>query len=391
MTPYEYIINIMLATLNAIVSTPQVEPDPALIAQLEQERPAAVGKNGADALFALPKAPTEALTMPCNADSNQCLNAARKNLAAYRKEAKQHQKAWQKQEKAIAALLQYDHFRYPASLNSKAPPYSQISKQSIRAAYRFIEGEKKAAMQSVCTHATLGLHLINTAQNQMLDSDFGATTVIRNTALLAEMLAESPAGTRLPAACDELKEQAAENLSLCPRMYSEWHIISEVLQKDMQEGLTKMPFTDEQYRELGVNFFPNTMLTSLFNQAEAYALQEFSRSCSAENRAAVARGELPNLTPDPSLRTQNCSPYNGLCIAAASWDYTPYQASLLNVNRYLTALDYLRHPTDTLPAGYHIENNTLTFTRYPIRRNEEGMQTVTLPLPGSRYNNPKAH
>ena len=151
-----------------------------------------------------------------------------------------------------------------------------------------------------------------------------------------------------------------------------------------------MPFTDEQYRELGVNFFPNTMLTSLFNQAEAYALQEFSRSCSAENRAAVARGELPNLAPDPNIRAKNCSPYNGLCIAAASWDYTPYQASLLNVNRYLTALDYLRHPTDTPPAGYHIENNTLTFTRYPIRRNEEGMQTVTLPLPGSRYNNPKA-
>ena len=390
MTPYEYIINIMLATLNAIVSTPQVEPDPALIAQLEQERPAAVGKNGADALFALPKAPTEALTMPCNADSNQCLNAARKNLAAYRKEAKQHQKAWQKQEKAIAALLQYDHFRYPASLNSKAPPYSQISKQSIRAAYRFIEGEKKAAMQSVCTHAALGLHLINTAQNQVLDSDFGATTVIRNTALLAEMLAESPADTPLPAACDEVKVQPAENLSLCPRMYSEWHIISEVLQKDMQEGLTKMPFTDEQYRELGVNFFPNTMLTSLFNQAEAYALQEFSRSCSAENRAAVARGELPDLNPDPNARAQYCSPYNFLCVAWTQ-DYTPFQARLLNVNRYLTALDYLRHPTDTPPAGYHIENNTLTFTRYPIRRNEEGMQTVTLPLPGSRYNNPKAH
>ena len=65
-------------------------------------------------------------------------------------------------------------------------------------------------------------------------------------------------------------------------------------------------------------------------------------------------------------------------------DYTHYQASLPNVNRYLTALDYLRHPTDTLPAGYHIENNTLTFTRYPDREDEEGMQTVTLPLPGSR-------
>ena len=384
MTILQHLFSVYVITLGTILGTPQVEPDLALIAQLEQERPAAVGKNGADALFALPKVPTVP-AFQCQTDSTDCLAKARQNLATYHKEAKQHQKAWQKQEKAIAALLQYGHFRYPASLNSKAPPYSQISKQSIRAAYRFIEGEKKAAMQSVCTHATLGLHLINTAQNQMLDSDFGATTVIRNTALLAEMLAESPAGTRLPAACDEIKVQPAENLSLCTRMYSEWHIISEVLQKDMQEGLTKMPFTDEQYRELGVNFFPNTMLTSLFNQAEAYALQEFSRSCSAENRAAVARGELPNLAPDSNIRAKNCSPYNFLCVAWTQ-DYTPFQARLLNVNRYLTALDYLRHPTDTPPAGYHIENNTLTFTRYPIRRNEEGMQTVTLPLPGSRQN-----
>ena len=79
MTPF--IANVLLSALSTIATTPQVEPDPALIAQLEQERPVAVGKNGAVALFALPKAPTEALTMPCNADSNQCLNAARENLS----------------------------------------------------------------------------------------------------------------------------------------------------------------------------------------------------------------------------------------------------------------------------------------------------------------------
>ena len=385
MTPF--IANVLLSALSTIATTPQVEPDPALIAQLEQERPVAVGKNGADALFALPKVPTVP-AFQCQTDSTDCLAKARQNLATYHKEAKQHQKAWQKQENAIAALLQYGHFRYLANLD--APPYGRMISERFRATYRFVDGEKEAAMQSVCTDAALGLHFINTAHSQILDGIIGASMISRDVPLLAEMLAESPAGTRLPAACDEVKVQPAENLSLCPRMYGEWHIISEVLQKDMQEGLTKMPFTDEQYRELGVNFFPNTMLTSLFNQAEAYALQEFSRSCSAENRAAVARGELPNLAPDPNIRAKNCSPYNGLCIAAASWDYTPYQASLLNVNRYLTALDYLRHPTDTPPAGYHIENNTLTFTRYPIRRNEEGMQTVTLPLPGSRYNNPKA-
>ena len=381
MTPF--IANVLLSALSTIATTPQVEPDPALIAQLEQERPAVVGKNGADALFALPKAPTEALTMPCNADSNQCLNAARKNLAAYRKEAKQHQKAWQKQEKAIAALLQYDHFRYPASLNSKAPPYSQISKQTIRAAYRFIEGEKKAAMQSVCTHAALGLHLINTAQNQVLDSDFGATTVIRNTALLAEMLAESPADTPLSAACDEVKVQPAENLSLCPRMYGEWRGMSERLQNALQEEELKK--NDEKlYKESGIDPSTHIIAASFRQQTLAYALHKVARVCTAEAKAAVARGELPDLNTSIETKAQYCSPYNGICIAIEGLDYTHYQARLLNANRYLTALDYLRHPTDTPPAGYHLENNTLTFTRYPDHEDEEGMQTVTLPLPGSR-------
>ena len=123
----------------------------------------------------------------------------------------------------------------------------------------------------------------------------------------------------------------------------------------------------------------------MVKQAQAYISHESTRFCSAENKAAVARGELPDLNPDPNARAQYCSPYNFLCVAWTQ-DYTPFQARLLNVNRYLTALDYLRHPTDTTPAGYHIENNILTFTRYPIRRNEEGMQTVTLPLPGSRQN-----
>ena len=382
MTPF--IANVFLSALSTIATTPQVEPDPALIAQLEQARPAAVGKNGADALYAIPQAPAGELTLFCNYDQADCLDAARENLAAYRAAAQQHQNAWQVQEKAIAALRQYEHFRYTTTLEGPLPPYNRIFQQRILAAYRFADGEKTAAIESLCTTTAVGLHLLNNDQNGLFPGLIATGLIAANTTMLAEMLAESPAGTRLPAACDEIKVQPAENLSLCPRMYSEWHIISEVLQKDMQEGLTKMPFTDEQYRELGVNFFPNTMLTSLFNQAEAYALQKFSRSCSAENRAAVARGELPNLTPDPSLRAQNCSPYNGLCIAAASWDYTRYQARLLNVNRYLTALDYLRHPTDTPPAGYHLENNTLTFTRYPDRKDEEGMQTVTLPLPGSR-------
>ena len=379
MTPF--IANVLLSALSTIATTPQVEPDPALVAQLEQELPVAVGKNGADALFALPKVPTVP-ALQCQTDSTDCLAKARQNLATYHKEAKQHQKAWQKQEKAIAALLQYGHFRYLANLD--APPYGRMISERFHATYRFVDGEKEAAMQSVCTDAALGLHFINTAHSQILDGIIEASMIGRDVPLLAEMLAESPAGTRLPAACDEVKVQPAENLSLCPRMYGEWRGMSERLQNALQEEELKK--NDEKlYKESGIDPKTHIIAASFRQQTLAYALHEVARACTAEAKAAVARGELPDLSASIEAKAQYCSPYNFLCVAWTQ-DYTPFQARLLNVNRYLTALDYLRHPTDTPPAGYHIENNTLTFTRYPIRRNEEGMQTVTLPLPGSRQN-----
>ena len=380
MTPF--IANVLLSALSTIATTPQVEPDPALIAQLEQERPAAVGKNGADALFALPKVPTVP-AFQCQTDSTDCLAKARQNLATYHKEATQHQKAWQKQEKAIAALLQYGHFRYLANLD--APPYGRMISERFRATYRFVDGEKEAAMQSVCTDAALGLHFINIAHSQILDGIIGASMIGRDVPLLAEMLAESPTGTHLPAACDEVKVQPAENLSLCPRMYGEWRGMSERLQNALQEEELKK--NDEKlYKESGIDPKTHIIAAGLRQQTLAYALHKVARACTAEAKAAVTRGELPDLNTSIEAKAKYCSPYNGICIAIEGLDYTRYQARLLNVNRYLTALDYLRHPTDTPPAGYHIENNTLTFTRYPIRRNEEGMQTVTLPLPGSRQN-----
>ena len=237
----------------------------------------------------------------------------------------------------------------------------------------------------------MGLHLLNNDQNGLFPGLIAAGLIAANTTMLAEMLAESPAGTRLPAICDEIKVQPAENLSLCPHLAGEWEYLSAQQARSLQEILDSLKDMEDEARQNGfTNTAPRKAFISMFKQTQAYIVHESTRFCSAENKAAVARGELPDLNPDPNARAQYCNPYNVFCIAWAQ-DYTPFQARLLNVNRYLTALDYLRHPTDTPPAGYHLENNTLTFTRYPDRKDEEGMQTVTLPLPGSRYNNPKAH
>ena len=391
MTILQHLFSVYVITLGTILGTPQVEPDPALIAQIEQERPAAVGKNGADALYAIPQAPTGELTLFCNGDQADCLGVARENLAAYRAAAKQHKNAWQVQEKAIAALRQYEHFRYTTTYESPLPPYDRIFRQRILAAYRFADGEKTTAIESLCTTTAVGLHLLNNDQNGLFPGAMAARLIGANTTMLAEMLAESPAGTRLPAICDEIKVQPAENLSLCPHLAGEWEYQSAELDKSLQEIHDGLKDMEDEARQNGFTTpAPRKAFISMFKQTQAYIVHESTRFCSVENKAAVARGELPDLNPDPNARAQYCSPYNFLCVAWTQ-DYTPFQARLLNVNRYLTALDYLRHPTDTPPAGYHIENNTLTFTRYPIRRNEEGMQTVTLPLPGSRYNNPKAH
>ena len=298
MTPF--IANVFLSALSTIVITPQVEPDPALIAQLEQERPVAVGKNGADALFALPKVPTVPV-LQCQTDSTDCLAKARQNLATYHKEAKQHQKAWQKQEKAIAALLQYGHFRYLTNLD--APPYGHMISERFRATYRFVDREKEAAMQSVCTDAALGLHFINTAHSQILDGIIGASMIGRDVPLLAEMLAESPAGTRLPAACDEVKVQPAENLSLCPRMYGEWRGMSERLQNALQEEELKK--NDEKlYKESGIDPSTHIIAASFRQQTLAYALHKVARACTAEAKAAVARGELPDLSASIEAKAQ---------------------------------------------------------------------------------------
>ena len=120
MTILQYLFSVYISALGTILGTPQVELDPAPIAQLEQERPVAVGKNGADALYAIPQAPTSELTLFCNRDQADCLGVARENLAAYRAAAKQHKNAWQVQEKAIAALRQYIR-AFPLHHNLRKP------------------------------------------------------------------------------------------------------------------------------------------------------------------------------------------------------------------------------------------------------------------------------
>ena len=302
MTPVQYLFSVYLTTLGTILGTPQVEPDPALIAQLEQERPAAVGKNGADALYAIPQAPAGELTLFCNYDQADCLGVARENLSSYRAAAKQHKNAWQVQEKAIAALRQYEHFRYTTTYESPLPPYNRIFWQRILAAYRFADGEKTAAIESLCTTTAVGLHLLNNDQNGLFPGLIATGLIAANTTMLAEMLAESPVDTHLPAICDEIKVQPAENLSLCPYLAAEWEYQSAELDKSLQEILDGLKDMEEEARQNGVTTpAPRKAFTSMFKQAQAYVVHESTRFAAPKTKlpSRVANCPISILIPMP--------------------------------------------------------------------------------------------
>ena len=74
------------AVFLAVFTYPNLPPDPALVAQLEQVRSAVSGENGYAALFELPmdavKDWPENLPQ-CGRDTPDCLALAREHLAAY--------------------------------------------------------------------------------------------------------------------------------------------------------------------------------------------------------------------------------------------------------------------------------------------------------------------
>ena len=106
-----------------------------------------------------------------------------------------------------------------------------------------------------------------------------------------------------------------------------------------------------------------------------YFIRAFTRYAAPELLAAVARGEAAVPSPHPVF--DFCSPLNGLCRLTSMRDY---QARLLNVNRYLAAFAALRDPAH-LPEGIRSDGAFLYIDLLPT---QQGVQTLTLPLPGTQ-------
>ena len=374
----ESFLALSFTTFLAISASPGIASDPALVTKLEQARPAVSGKNGYQALFEPPLANQEwpdALPK-CERYAPDCLTQTQQNLATYRNVLPKMEKIWQQQEAAVEALHQYDYFLpQPGQYNEKKvlPGYTAIFMESHLHGYRFAAGERERALRGACRDANLGLRLLN-SHGTMLQSLISMRLIESNVTLLAQMRAELPPDAVLPADCDALRPQPAENLALCPFLYSEWLNIDELTEKpewDWTPG-NRGKMLGEQFANYWVW------------QTKSQQRYEMNKYCAPEIIAAVARDEI--VMPDIDAKPRYCSPLNVICkIGQNNFEasYRYYQGRLLNANRYLRAFELLNHPDAALPTGYSRDSDGLTFTLYP-ESTKEGARTITLPLPGSR-------
>ena len=85
MLTFDLLYQTIGAAYLAVLTYPNLPPDPALIAQLEQARPAVSGENGYAALFDLPMNAGKdwPKDLPeCRRETADCLALAREHLAA---------------------------------------------------------------------------------------------------------------------------------------------------------------------------------------------------------------------------------------------------------------------------------------------------------------------
>ena len=362
------------AVFLAVFTYPNLPPDLALIAQLEQARPAVSGENGYTALF---EPPMDAVKnwpeeVPrCNDDTVDCLALAREHLGAWRAVTAETQAQWRQQGDTINHLRDYDYFRpQPGQYGGDTwPSFCPLLQENTLHAYRFAAGERDVALQGVCRDASLGLKFMQ-SHSMVIQSTAGATLLRHNLALLAAMRAELPADAALPAACDALQAQPAETFALCPLMYGEWMAYREDTRRDDAKIAAD---TEASAADKAFYFI-------LMRQVAAQTLYNDSRYCAPEILAAIARDELR--LPEQERWLRYCSPINPVCRFAWA-DFRNFQARLLNANRYLRAFDVIQHPGAPLPSGYQRVGNHLSFTLHPESA-KEGARTITLPLPGSR-------
>ena len=353
------------SALTLLMVTPGTEADPRELALLQNAQQEMVGDNGADALYRLgelgvvwpEKLPT------CERDSTDCLSLAREHFQDWAQLPPADAIAWQRADDAVAALNQYDYFRYPFSMDAALPRFQTLMMNNRLHAYRFVDGAQQAALDATCRDAQLARKLLN-SQNILIDSMIGAALLRQSVGLIAEMRAEAPSLALSPA-CDAVQTLPGATLAVCPLLSSEWRMQEEGIRAE----LAKLGKTD-------------LLLASWYRQALANLAYTYSRYCEPDIIAAIARGELA-VPPLEEGTPKHCSSLNPLCQIATP-DFARYQRTLLNSNRYLAALDALRDTQAPLAQDMRRDNGQLIFQRFAEREEFAEKVEVALPLPGSR-------
>ena len=88
-------------------------------------------------------------------------------------------------------MKRFAFFQYRVAFDEALPDYRPLTHAATLAAYRYLDGEQQAALQSACDALYVGRTLLD-SRNGIIDSMVGYNALFLNTQLIAEMRAANP-------------------------------------------------------------------------------------------------------------------------------------------------------------------------------------------------------
>ncbi len=317
---------------------------------------------------------------PCRWRQPGCLAEVRAGQAAVEAAVRERQALLVE----IAALSAFDHYQMPYPADFRQPlPALQLLQQSLAAhALAHVQGRSAQALAGICAD-TRTARMLMSHSDGLVPVMTGAAMIEGNVRLLADVLAELPAGTTVPAACAQVfTVPTAQALSLCPAMRGEFRVVS--------------------HGSLATGPWWRTLVWDP-DKTRALLAEPMAGACAAEAEQALVEDRPVTWTVAPRSRWRLQCAANGLgCLVAdiARPDHAGFAVRLQDAGaqlRLAEALLWLHDhagsddPLARLPARLRdgrrplqlsADGNGLQVASYQ-RRDGTVLPPMQLPLPGS--------
>lgn len=299
-------------------------------------------------------------------------------------------------------LAMHGHYLSPLPLDAATPmPALQPLFVPLSAhALAHVQGDSQRALAGMCRDAGIGRMLLDHGEN-LLTGMIGGAMLAANAELFADVLAELPMDTPLPASCaTALAPLSPQQASNCASLQGEFVMIRDGYMLTEQITRTGLDLPGEDWRATPVaaKFFYNR------DKSIARSAETLGHACLPETWQAIAEDRPMSAMPVPSAWRLECAANAIGCILTrisgpAYSQYGKRQQDVAARLRLLQAVLWLREQAaadattplaerlDDLPAALRSTHRPIILSadghalETPSYAKREGVETVRVPLP----------